>query len=95
MMPHAPAFITIAQVKTMVATGDTFSVHYVPSGTKGGKPAFRCIYTVDGVALELHSTVPGLPSQPKIMAVWPGVIRHHLRYGGGAILKLDLGHAQA
>lgn len=94
-MPHTPASITIAQVKSMVASDHRFSVRYVPSGTKGGKPAFRCIYTIDGLAMELHSTVPGLPSQPKIMAVWPGVIRHHLRFGGGSILILDLNHASA
>lgn len=86
------SLITLDGVKDLIARDVSFRCRYeLVGGTGDGKPRYRCIYTVGDEELVLVVTkVRKHGPEIKLFALWPGLVNHHVAFGDGAPVRIDL-----
>lgn len=86
------SLITLDGVKDLIARDVAFRCRYeLVGGTGDGKPRYQCIYSVGDEELVLVvSKVRKHGPEIKLFALWPGLVNHHVAYGDGQPVRLDL-----
>lgn len=86
------SLITLDGVKDLIARDADFTCRYeLVGGTGDGKPLYQCVYSVgDEDLLLVASKVQKHGPKVRHFAVWPGLVNHHIAYGDGRPVSLDL-----
>ena len=86
------SLITLDGVKDLIARKVTFTCRYeLVEVTGDGKPRYHCIYCVGSEQLILvASKVQKHGPEPRVFAIWPGLVHHHNAFGDGTPITIDL-----
>ena len=86
------SLITLDGVKDLIARQAAFSCRYeLVGGTGDGKPLYQCIYEVgDEELLLVAAKVQKHGPKVRHFALWPGLVNHHVAFGDGRPVVIDL-----
>jgi hypothetical protein len=77
--------ITVEGVRERMVKNQTFTCRYDLVGfANDGRPRYICVYLFEGKEhILISSKVTAAGIKPKILAVWPGLFKHHFEFGDG------------
>ena len=86
------SLITLDGVKDLIARDVEFTCRYeLVRGTGDGKPLYHCIYTVgDEELILVAAKVQKHGPKVREFALWPGLVNHHVNFGDGHPVSIDL-----
>ncbi|MEM5469782.1 MAG: hypothetical protein ACRBBK_14340 [Paracoccaceae bacterium] len=84
--------ITLDGVKDLIARNVDFTCRYeLVGGTGDGKPLYQCIYSVgDEELILVAAKVQKHGPKVRQFALWPGLVNHHVKYGDGRPVSINL-----
>ncbi len=86
------SLITLDGVKDLITRKVPFTCRYeLVGGTGDGKPLYQCIYTTgDEELILVAAKVTKHGPKVRHFALWPGLVNHHVAFGDGRCIELDL-----
>lgn len=86
------SLITLDGVKDLIARKVEFTCRYeLVGGTGDGKPLYQCIYRVgDEELILVAAKVQRHGPKVREFAIWPGLVNHHVAFGDGRPVHIDL-----
>lgn len=80
--------ITLEGVKALIQREVVFKVRYERVGTSpDGKPKYQCVYVYgDKEKILVQSRLTADGASARTFTIWPGLFKHHERFGDGTTL---------